>query len=68
MVQVVTLALPLGIMPLEDCSIISSVAVLLKLDNGDKGFCFKEGFIRFFSGSSDVFSGSSDVFSLYRNS
>ena len=42
-------------MPLDDCSIISSVTVSLKRDNGDKGFRFKESFIRFFSGSSDIF-------------
>ena len=42
-------------MPLDDCSIISSVTVSLKRDNGDKCFRFKESFIRFFSGSSDIF-------------
>ena len=50
------------IMPLDDCSIISSVTVSLTRDDGDKGFRFKESFIRFFSGSSDIF------LSLYRNS
>ena len=43
------------IMHLDDCSIISSVTVSLKRDDGDKGFRFKESFIRFFSGSSDIF-------------
>ena len=38
MAQLVALAVPLGIMPLDDCSIISSVTVLLKQDDGDKGF------------------------------
>ena len=55
MAQLVALAVPLGIMPLDDCSIISSVTVLLKQDDGNKGFRFKESFIRFFSGSSDIF-------------
>ena len=50
------------IMPLDDCSIISSVTVSLKRDDGDKGFRFKESFIRFFSGSYYIF------LSLYRNS
>ena len=40
---------------LADFSIISSVTVSLKRDDGDKGFCFKENFIRFFSGSCDIF-------------
>ena len=42
-------------MPLEVCSLISSVTVSLKRDDGDKGFRFKGHFIRFFSGSSDIF-------------
>ena len=55
MAQLVALAVPLEIMPLDDCSIISSVTVSLKQDDGDKGFRFKKSFIRFFSGSSDIF-------------
>ena len=55
MAQLVTLAVPLGIIPLDDCSIISSVTVSLKRDDGDKGFRFKEIFIRFFSYSCDIF-------------
>ena len=59
MAQLVALAMCLNnrddIMPLDDCSIISSVTVSLKRDDGDKGFRFKESFIRFFSGSSDIF-------------
>ena len=59
MAQLVALAACLNnrddIMPLDDCSIISSVTVSLKRDDGDKGFRFKESFIRLFSGSSDVF-------------
>ena len=41
-------------MPLEDRSIISSVTVSLKQDDHDKTFHFKESYIRFFSGSSDI--------------
>ena len=59
MAQLVALATCLNnrddIMPLDDCSIISSVTVSLKRDDGDKGFRFKESFIRFFSGSSGIF-------------
>ena len=59
MAQLVALAACLNnrddIMSLDDWS-ITSVTVSLKRDDGDKGFRFKESFIRFFSGSSDIFS------------
>ena len=55
MAQLVALAMPLGMMSLDDCTTISSVTVSLKRDDGDKGFRFKESFIRFFSGSFDIF-------------
>ena len=51
MAQLVVFAVPLGMMPLADCSIISSVTVSLKREEGDYGFRFKESLIRFFSGS-----------------
>ena len=58
MAQLVALAACLNnrddIIPLDHCSIISSVTVSLKRDDGDKGFRLKESFIRF-SGSSDIF-------------
>ena len=38
MAELVALDVPLGIMPLEDCSIVFPVTVLLRLEEGNKGF------------------------------
>ena len=64
MAQLVAFAVPLGMMPLADCSIISSVIVSLKREEGDNGFYFKESLIRFFSGSFAAIAAISLAFSI----